>query len=543
MDDHPRTASSSATSGVPMKDRPPQSDSWLWLLVPPLLAYQSPSINGYSFDAQYFLVPIAALLGARFGLAGCFAIAIGGLTFVVDISGYSWGSTGGNPSLYLIAMGVSALSTAMRDGGTSLAWPRSERSLARITFAAPLLLVLSLMVGHTLEPGRSGLRLIFFFAPALLGYVAILAMAARGAKLWPLLAGLAVTMCITWPLTLIGVFPGERTPIALNVGALQPVAIVAALACFAAGTSLKRSLRQPVAWSFWRWPYASAVVLLIVWLGPEPLAYITLPLRGGSELWLMGCSVLLPLTAFMLGLLRGYRGGFIVAGIVVLMLLLGRLLNDASINLFRVHHVPLEAPFVALAYAMLGAYLRTEPYAQSKWGLPRATTVFLLGVGATLDIVGDGGTVRIALGSIFAIFFFALYITAIWARWAALRKSVDITAESWMSLATIVSLIVLVGFYGKDVFIKLAQLLMGLVLVVVTVFKGAEGADPIEAIQNGGLNGGILVLSVAFFVAIVFGSISAIKKAVMDCRGIYKDIRTIKRYWRLILAGRSKISS
>src|ERR1039458_2072382 len=69
---------------------------WTLLFLPPLLAYSSPWFGGVSFSAQYLVVPFAALLAKRFGVTGVIAIALGGLAFVVGISGSGWGSFGGS---------------------------------------------------------------------------------------------------------------------------------------------------------------------------------------------------------------------------------------------------------------------------------------------------------------------------------------------------------------------------------------------------------------------------------------------------------------
>src|SRR5262249_46472054 len=139
----------------------------------------------------------------------------------------------------------------------------------------------------------------------------------------------------------------------------QPGTALAALAAFASGRALGQFLQGKKPVGFWSSPYVAGALLLFAWAGPESIGFF--PLRTGVVygLTVIKSAVMLPLAALMLGLLRGGRGiGFATAGAPVA-ILVGAGVNllceaigwSSSIPLY----LPLEAPLLAWAYAMLGA--------------------------------------------------------------------------------------------------------------------------------------------------------------------------------------------
>src|ERR1039457_2911360 len=135
---------------------------WTLLFLPPLLAYSSPWFGGVSFSAQYLVVPFAALLAKRFGVTGVIAIALGGLAFVVGISGSGWGSFGGSPALYLVALATAAIVASPRPASEWLRWPERDAAANWLVVAAPLALLTGIGTGYLESSNGAGsLRLLF----------------------------------------------------------------------------------------------------------------------------------------------------------------------------------------------------------------------------------------------------------------------------------------------------------------------------------------------------------------------------------------------
>lgn len=494
---------------------------WLLLLVPPLLAWRSPVFGNAYFDAQYLLIPLAALLGGRFGIAGVMAVALGGLTFVVAAHGAAFpGSLGGAPGLYLIALCVAAMATVAPFQWP--AWPARDRMASRVALAAPLLLVLSITAGQSQSAGSGGVRLAFFFGMSVLGYFAIFAMAARGARLWPVLAGLAAVAAVTWPLTLAGVLPGRRADPGLAILFLQPAAVLAAIACYSAGATLRGALgHRATPWGFWRWPYLTAAVLLVLWFGPDP--GIRVRQGGVYSIYFAQIPVLLPVAAFAAGVLRGARGTVFVTALATALPLLGLLGRALDIDLFRYRSLPLEAPFVAFAYAKLGAALVMQGV-PARRGSPavRAFNYFLLGIVTTGAIVGEGGTARVVLGTLFAVAFLLLCYAGVRARRATAGTPQEITPEGWLTATTVVCVAFILAANAQEALSGARAQIQGL-----WYFAGALW----ETVREGKeLDTGTTAFVVFFVALLVAGAVASVRKSIRDGRKVYGDLKAVAAY-------------
>lgn len=517
----------------------PHSGAWQLLLLPAVLAWRTPVLGNAGLNLQYFLIPVAALLAARFGLTGVIAVAIGGLAFVVDIRGSGWGGIGGNPSLYLIALAVAAIAASRHEPISWPRWPYTARSVAAVTFAAPALLVLSLYVGYSQSPA-GGVALAFAFVPSVLCHFLIFMLAARGAQLRHLLAGLAVVALVSWFLAYAGLFPSERSNFMLDMLPLQPVAALTALVFFSAGATFSRGTERPVAWGWWRWPYWSAVVLLLIWLGPlGAIGEIRLDWSRLSVNFFRSAA-LLPLVAFMLGALRGNRGVWIATGITAALVIAGALGRAASFPYFSTWLIQIEAPFLAYAYGRLGAYLThpelrgtTKPRRRG-----RVLSAWLLAIATTLAIAGEGGAARMTLGVVFAVVFCVAYFFGRRIVRATAGSDRELTPEGWLSFLVVVCVALLVALNVGDVTQEVKKQLAGIAFLLASLYSLLQ-----DAVQSGpptarhSADGLALVYAGAVLIALLL-VVSACRKAWKDLRKVWRDIRIAYAYARLVLSSR-----
>ena len=499
-----------------------RTSHWLLLLVPPLLAWRSPVIGGAYFEAQYLIVPLAALLGRRFGIAGVMAVALGGLAFVVSVQGLPFGALGGSPGLYLVALCVAAMASVAPFQWP--AWPVRDRIAARIALAAPLLLVISFAAGQSQSAGSAATRLAFFFSTSVLGYFAIFAMAARGVRLWPVLAGLVLVAAVTWPLTFAGVLPGRRADPSLAIAFLQPAQVLAAIAFYAAGATLRGALgHRATPWGFWRWPYLAAAVLLLLWFGPDP----GIPIRRGGVygVYIAQVAILLPVAAFTAGLLRGVRGTMFVTAFATALLAVGFLGRMLEIDLFRYRSLPLEAPFVALAFGRLGAALAAQG-APAAAGSPwvRALNYFALGLATTGAIVGEGGVARALLGAAFAVVFCLLYYAGVRARRATAGTPREITPEGWLTVTTVVCVAFILAAHAQEAWNEARAQVEGLWYFAGALWETLRDGDELET--------GTTAFVALVVALLVLGAIAAVRKSIRDARKVYRDLQAVADYVR-----------
>jgi hypothetical protein len=415
--------------------------SWL-LFVAPLLAYRPRQLGIFSFFPPFLLVPLAALLGRRFGAAGVAAIAIGGLPFLISI--YSpWGAIGGSPALYFIALAVAAIAASPRPLIECLRWPQGERAAWWLALAAPLLLVLYVGAGFLRS---STLEVSWNFGFSLIGYGLLFVLGARGVRVAPIAIGLAATAALSWALAYALVGLPLTTP-EVRISAMQPSIVLAAIAMFSAGSATGAHLAgRPLA-GFWRRPCLAVALIALLWFGPPPVSGFPVALPFVQRVSFLGVAAALPLAAFMAGLLQGVRGAVFVTALVTALLVAWTLVIFAIGQRphFQMGVIPLEAPFVAAAYAVMGARVAETRSGRADFGVLRLPTFLVLAVllvlGASSAILGAGGPVRTALTVIFVLAAAAAFAFALRVRRRMAAKGVGITAEAWAPFAAIVGVL------------------------------------------------------------------------------------------------------
>ena len=501
---------------------------WSLLFATPLLAYRSPAFDGFSFYAAYLLVPFAALLGRRYGLSGVVAIALGGLVFVVNISG-PWGWVGGSPALYLIALAVAAVAAMPRPLIECLRWPQEDRAAGWLAFAAPFLLVVYIGIG--------GLEFSFGFGFSLLGYFLLFVLGVRGVRMAALVLGFAAAAALSWALVANGLVMRPQSSPYVSISLLHPSAVLASLAMVSAGAATRAFLSGSALPKFWQRPYLALTALVLLWFGPPPIAAIPFNLEFTRYIYILEVAAVLPLAAFMAGLLRGARGAIAVTAVVTVLTLVWsvvvKVIDQSTAVSLYVGGVALEAPFVAAAYAVMGARAAESRSGPADFRMLRLPVLllllFLLVLGATLAILGDGGPVRTALAVLFVLGAIAASIAA-WRLYRAMAaRGFGITSEKWAPFVAILGVAGTVAANLQAAGGQLKQLFV-LVLLPLSLFSSWAKAE-LRSYVDSGIDGGIFVAAAVYLIVLV-AVIRGLWRIVPKIYGDVRKIIAFVREWR-----------
>jgi hypothetical protein len=513
-------------------------NAWSVLLATPLFAYLPPSISYFAFYTPILLVPFAALLGRRYGVSGVVSVALGGILLVPAVGG-PWGGVGGNPALYLVALAAAAIAALPRPLAECLRWPESDRAAGWVSFIAPIFLVLG--IGTASADLGGGLHMRFAFWPSWLGYFLLFVLGARGARLPMLLLGLVATAALGWTLALQGVSMYTRTALFVSLYPLQPVTVLAALAVYFAGETTGAFLAGRPVGGFWQRPYWAVIALVVLWFGPSPISSIPVSLGTVRSVSFLHAAAVLPVAAFVVGLLRGARGTIfitaVVTGLPIVWLLGSWILWESGVTHNYSQMIPLEAPFVAATYGVMGARaaeFRSGKASFQKLRLPTLLVlVFLAVLGATLKILGEGGPMRTALAALFVFAAIVAGILVLWVVRAMAARGVSLTSEKWAPFVAILGVVGTAATNLQAVGVQLKQLLV-LVLLPLSLFS-APAREEVRAALGGAIDGEMLAyllasaaLYLGVFIATVRGAWRVTPKICEDIR----KILTFVRDWR-----------
>ncbi|HEY7238345.1 MAG TPA: hypothetical protein VH600_04190 [Burkholderiales bacterium] len=350
---------------------------WLWLPALWLLAFDW-YVGPFSFTPVFLLVPLAALLGARYGRRALGLVALGGLPLLPPVAvSLGFVSLGSAPDVYAVALAVCALVASER--------PVVEQAAERVprfggwAFAAALVVLpmtLSLWgteLGALRISVMFGLTGLFWLLLFLLGWsgfparwaVAGLALAAAsGMWLHAAVTPADGRMFFSGPQAELPLFGLTRMEhLWWDYRFDSPAAFLAGVGYFAAGGLWAEMLRTRVAPLAARdaWSLVLVVATLalgfivnrsaLMAIGFEPHA---LPRYG----FLLGAPLALPLTGLLAALLLGRRG----LAVAVLAVPAFWVLDAFAMSGFRLplyeFRAPLHQPLCVLGFGLLGLAMR-----------------------------------------------------------------------------------------------------------------------------------------------------------------------------------------
>ena len=505
-------------------------NQWSLLFIAPLLAYSSPLIGGASFSAHYLLVPLAALVGGRFALTGVIFMALGGLVFVTHAGG-RFGSIGGNPSLYLIALAVAAIAASPRPLADWRGWPSDSSKAAWIAFLAPFTLVLEAGTAYMRVP-ETGLWFAFRFPLATLGYFLLFVMGMRGVRLAPPLGGVALAAALTWAMERMGWFTHAPAAFFVSVDALPVLAAVAALAVFSAGRALGAKLHGGAMPLLWRRPVVTVAALVLLWFAVEVLAMANAWLPNDAAMYLTHSAVVLPLAAFMAGLLGGPRGVVLVSALVPALMLAWIAVLWTLPNLFGHATGPgaihLEAPFVAAAWAVLGARLAHPKRSAGKFHLPRYPAYVVLLAAAAIAMFGTGTPTTLVLAVLFVGGGLAAYFAGARLGRAMAAAGHPVTQDRWVSFTALVLLAVSVAVNWSDLIFQMRHAYYRFPLLH-AIYDPLDAAT-VRNFLGASISPELAALMVAFAAIVGLALVSMLASLLSSVPKVLGDARAIGAY-------------
>jgi hypothetical protein len=509
---------------------------WWPLFVTPLFTYSFPWFGPVGFYTPYLVVPFAALLGRVYGVSGVVSIALGALLLVPTFSTQSWGSVGGNPALYLVALAVAALAASPKPLAQALRWPQDDRAAWWLALAAPFLLVLYLAAGMFQRAGGDVL-VAFGMGFSALGYFLLFVLGARGVRAGPVVIGLMAAALLGWTLKLNGIAMPRDNSVIVAIAALQPAAAIAALAMLSGGAAAGARLQGRPVSGIWRRPYLAVALLVLLWFGIPQLTSIGVPLPNMRSIDLLGATYALPLAGFMAGLLSGKRGDVARAALALVLPLVCAPIGNSN--------VPLEAPLVAGAWALAGASTRDLAAARPDFSMLRVPMLVLMALllvlGATLSIYGEGGALRTTLAALFLLTAVAALVLFWRARCAMAARGIVITSEKWAPFATILAVIGTVATNLQQFGESLKQLFVLVLLPASLVSQSAKAQ--LQSTFGSEIDGtvvmmliGVAVVYLIVAVGVVRGLWRTLPKIVADLRKIRAFVRELPGHWRALVA-------
>nr|WP_298684173.1 hypothetical protein [uncultured Dongia sp.] len=417
-----------------------------WVLVPilPLLLYSSPVFAGVSLSLPYLFIPIAALLGRRYGTAGFMTVLLGGVLALAPYLETSGGTFGGGIDIYLIAVWVCRAALSNDPVGALIGNNSFWRS-PWVFAAVVILLPLSLFFGrHDLQDDivvdvYISMLSLFFFALFIHGLA--------GFRTAWVVGGLAAA-------TLIGIF--------LGIGQLLPAGgmevryhlddlatSAAGLGYFFAGRIVANmdDTRNP-----WQHPYLTiAGFVLLAVLSQLTWAFLPELPPSADYVGLYGQYLALPLAALMAGYLLGY-GGIGYALVVTIILL--AIANAGSLLLAqRGLWVHAEQPLFCIAFGILGVRLRdvqtggARAWPGGRWYVYGLVVLLFLPALFSWDEL-----LKLVWPFIAALGAALLAACLEWLRRRLKLQDVTLTGEGWLKLVIAIAVLAAIAINARTLF-------------------------------------------------------------------------------------------
>ena len=431
--------------------------AWLW--IPALwltaLAWNSGPI---SFSPYLLAIPLAALLGARYGYRALWLAAIGGLPLLPPSMSYGWLTKVAALDVYVVAIAACVLAAQGR--------PLAER-LPRIPRPAVLAAALVVLPTAFTVWGTDFLGIRFGFSFVATFYFLLFLLGWSGFPVRWTIAALALgTVAGMWLETVVppdgrALFGGPEAELPLfgptrlhllswDYRLDTPAAFLTGLAYFGAGrlwAAMLRTRTPPLAS-----PYAYALVLGLVALAlgsvlnSELLAAVGLEPRAPPRYALvLGSPLALPLAGLAGGLLLGKRGAVAAVAAVAFFWALTALLLLYFRAPSQAWSIAAHEPLVAAGFGLLGARLRElalgieAAWPVRRWVLAGALCVLAAGFVAEAQSIIDLVLRLLGIAAVGA--------AALLARWLRARLGVmlKLNFEAWMAVLAVALFAVLLA--------------------------------------------------------------------------------------------------
>ncbi|MBK8157384.1 MAG: hypothetical protein IPK59_00715 [Rhodospirillaceae bacterium] len=417
-----------------------------WVLVPllPLLLYSSPVFAGVSLSLPYLFIPIAALLGRRYGSAGFMTVLLGGVLALAPYLETSGGTFGGGIDIYLIGLWVCRATLSTDPVGALIGSNTFWRSPWLFT-AVVILLPLSLFFGrHDLQ---DDIVAEIYFPLLSLFFLALFVQGLAGIRTIWVVGGLAAA-------TLIGIL--------LGIGQLPPAGVVEVryhlddLATFAVGlgyffagriVASMDDTRNP-----WQHPYLTIAGFVLLAVLPQlTWAYLPELPPSAGYVGFYGQHLALPLAALMAGYLLGY-GGIGYALVVTIILL--AIANAGSLLLAqRGLWVNAEQLIFCVAFGFLGVRLRDVQTGKARAWPGGRWYVYGLLVLLCLPALFSWDELLKFVWPFVAAFGAALLAVCVeWLRRRLKLQDVTLTGEGWLKLAIAIGVLAAIAVNARTLF-------------------------------------------------------------------------------------------
>ena len=360
--------------------------AWLWIPALWLLAFNWYA-GPFSFTPVFLAVPLAALLGERYGRRALWLVAIGGLPLLPPLASFGFVSLGSAPDVYVVALAVCALVVNQRRVGEEAA-SRVPRFGAWTFAAALVILPMTMSVWGT---GLYELRIDAVFGLTGAFWLLLFLFGWNGFPAGRALAGLALAVAAGMGLHTLApadgrvFFGGPQAQLPLFGLRMEhlwwdyrfdsPAAFLVGVGYFGAGRLWAEMLRTRAAPLAPRDAYALVLLLASVALGffvnRAALLEIgfeadALPRYG----FLLGAPLALPLTGLVAGMLLGGRGIVVAVLAVPAFWALDAFALSGFRFPLRTFSAGLHQPLCVLGFGLLGLAMRSRALGAgaAKWG-------------------------------------------------------------------------------------------------------------------------------------------------------------------------------
>lgn len=419
---------------------------WMLLPVLPLLTYYGRITDGVTIWPTYLLIPAAAWLARRFGIAGLVVTIIGAAAALLPIYQTDGGEFGGVPEVYVIAIWVGIAVTAVDPLRALIG---SGYLFCSWFIFIPALALLPLSVGlgaHDFEDGARmsiyfNLRPLLLFALLLFGLAGLPSRIAITGLVAAAAAGIAVDHFeLDQALSdALGTWTDPTAPwinhVSVHYRWDDLAALLTGLACFYAGRTLMnwRAGRSEGSGP-WRWPYLAIAALTLLAVSGTIIGQLgSNPPATYDFLGLYGDYYALLIASFMAGFLRRHLGVAVTLGLLLALLAGG---NAAAYLLERGSAVlAVEQPLLVITFGVLGLRLRdlvdrtTTTFKVARW----MQYAVLVG-GALLIMTSMSELLNLAQAVMVAIGAAVLGVAAQWLRGKLALADVHINGDGWLLL-------------------------------------------------------------------------------------------------------------